>query len=285
MNFQQQNGILRSNQYQNAGVLVKLEYRPTEKLIFALNLSANTRKNEDHASAVNPFTYAVFANPYEKPYNEDGSYASDLSYLPNNYTTETASGYLYDRFNILRELTETRTTQTGLDAEFTFNVRYEVIPGLNLQSIIRKGISYNTEMKAVNAGTYTSWANEKLGRDIFKEGPLPNQYDNGELSENSGRNHNWSLRNQIDYSIALKENHLFSILLANEVISKNSIISAIPPPSIMRIIALRDYLHSIPGSITKPCETAWEACSILRTDRTAAFPFWVHSVTATKTVT
>lgn len=75
-------------------------------------------------------------------------------------------------------------------------------------------------MKAVNAGTYTSWANEKLGRDIFKEGPLPNQYDNGELSENSGRNHNWSLRNQIDYSIALKENHLFSILLANEVISK-----------------------------------------------------------------
>ena len=220
VNFQQQNGILRSNQYQNAGVLVKLEYRPTEKLIFALNLSANTRKNEDHASAVNPFTYAVFANPYEKPYNEDGSYASDLSYLPNNYTTETASGYLYDRFNILRELTETRTTQTGLDAEFTFNVRYEVIPGLNLQSIIRKGISYNTEMKAVNAGTYTSWANEKLGRDIFKEGPLPNQYDNGELSENSGRNHNWSLRNQIDYSIALKENHLFSILLANEVISK-----------------------------------------------------------------
>ena len=108
VNFQQQNGILRSNQYQNAGVLVKLEYRPTEKLIFALNLSANTRKNEDHASAVNPFTYAVFANPYEKPYNEDGSYASDLSYLPNNYTTETASGYLYDRFNILRELTETR---------------------------------------------------------------------------------------------------------------------------------------------------------------------------------
>lgn len=220
VNFQQQNGILLSNQYQNAGVLLKLDYRPIQNLIFALNVSANTRKNEDHASAVNPFNYAVFANPYERPYNDKGNYASDQSYLSDNYTTETASGYKYDHFNILRELNEARSTQTGLDAELTFNVRYEMIPGLSLESIIRKGVSYNTETQNVNAGTYTSWKNEKIARDVYKTDPIPAEYDNGELTESSGKNYNWSIRNQIDYSLTLKEDHLLSLLVANEIMSK-----------------------------------------------------------------
>lgn len=109
LNFQQQNGILRSNSYQNAGLLVKLDYRPIKNLIFALNVSANSRKSRDHASAINPFNYAVFANPYERPYDENGNYAWDLSYLPNNYTTKVASGYNYERFNILKEMNQTRS--------------------------------------------------------------------------------------------------------------------------------------------------------------------------------
>lgn len=221
VNYQEKNGILLSNKYQSAGLLVKLDYRPINNLIFALNVSANTRKNRDHASAVNPFTYAMFANPYERPYDEEGNYDPDLSYLSKNYTTQRASGYVYDQFNIMKELKETKSKQDGLDAEITFNVRYEVIPGLALESIIRKGVSYNTETSEVNAGTYTSWVNESFGRAAYSDyGIMPDGYDNGQLSENAGKNFNWSVRNQIDYSFNIKENHVFSILLANEVMSK-----------------------------------------------------------------
>lgn len=220
VSFQQQNGILRTNSYQNAGLLVKLDYRPIKNLIFAMNVSANSRKSRDHASAINPFNYAVFANPYERPYDENGNYAWDLSYLPNNYTTKVASGYNYERFNILKEMNETRSEQEGLDAQVTFNFRYEVIPGLSIESIARAGRSYNTGLRAVNAGTYTSWINETLAKAIYKNENIPSEYDNGELAETSGRNINWSIRNQIDYSLNLKDSHLFSILLANEVMSK-----------------------------------------------------------------
>ena len=89
VNFQEKNGILLSNKYTNAGILMKLDYRPIKNLILALDLSANIRKNRDHASAVDPFTYAVFANPYERPYDENGNYAADLSYLGTNYTEMT----------------------------------------------------------------------------------------------------------------------------------------------------------------------------------------------------
>lgn len=221
LNFQEKNGILRSNKYTNAGILMKLDYRPIKNLILALDLSANIRKNRDHASAVDPFNYAVFANPYEAPFDENGNYAADLSYLGANYTETTASGYKYDSFNILRELKETRNIQDGLDASMTFNIRYDIIPGLAISSIIRKGMSYNTSTKEIEAGTYTSYVQDGFAQQVFgQQDVLPSEYNNGELSEGSGKNSNWSIRNQIDYSFDIKNSHLFSVLFANEITSK-----------------------------------------------------------------
>ena len=221
LNFQEQNGILRSNKYTNAGILMKLDYRPIKNLILAVDLSANIRKNRDHASAVDPFVYAVFANPYEKPFDENGDYAADLSYLGTNYTETTASGYKYDSFNIIRELRETRTLQDGLDASLTFNARYDIIPGLAISAIVRKGVSYNTTTKEIEAGTYTSYANESFAKQVYSgQDVYPSEYNNGELSESGGKNNNWSFRGQIDYSFKVKNDHLFTLLVANEITSK-----------------------------------------------------------------
>lgn len=221
VNMQQKTGVLKSNKYEAAGLLVKLDYRPFKNFIVALNVSANTRKNSDHASAIDPFKYAVFANPYERPYDDNGEYAYDLSYLPSNYTSENMSGYKYSKFNILNELEQNKKQQNGLDADLTLNLRYEVIKGLTLESILRKGVSYNTDIIEVNEGTYTSYYNESFARSVFKNyDVLPDQYDNGELSESSGRNMNWSIRNQIDYSFDIKEDHLFTVLVATETTSK-----------------------------------------------------------------
>ena len=221
INFQEQNGILRSNKYTNAGVLMKLDYRPIKNLILAVDLSANIRKNRDHASAVDPFVYAVFANPYEKPFDENGDYAADLSYLGTNYTETTASGYKYDSFNIVRELRETRALQDGLDASLTFNARYDIIPGLAVSAIIRKGMSYNTTTTEIESDTYTSYAKESFAKQVYSgQDVLPSEYNNGELSEAAGKNSNWSFRGQIDYSFKVKNDHLFSLLVANEITSK-----------------------------------------------------------------
>lgn len=219
VNFQEKNGILRSNKYTNAGALMKLDYRPLKNLILALDLSANVRKNRDHASAVDPFNYAVFANPYERPFDEDGNYAADLSYLGTNYTEMTASGYKFDSFNIVRELRETKAASDGLDASLTFNIRYDIIPGLAVSSIVRKGVSYNTNTTSVEAGTYTSYVREAFAKQIYTN-LLPEEYNNGELSESSGKSFSWSIRNQIDYSFHIKTDHLFTFLFAHEVTSQ-----------------------------------------------------------------
>ena len=221
VNYQEKNGILLSNKYSNAGILMKLDYRPIKNLILALDINANIRKSRDHASAIDPFKYAIFANRYERPYDENVNYAADLSYLGTNYTETTASGYKYDSFNILRELNETKSAEDGLDASLTFNIRYDIIPGLAISSIIRKGASYNTSTKMIEAGTYTSYAQESFAKQVFSnQEVIPSEYNNGELSESSGKNFNWSIRNQIDYSFNIKNEHLFTVLVAHEVTSK-----------------------------------------------------------------
>ncbi len=73
----------------------------------------------------------------------------------------------------------------------------------------------------IEAGTYTSYAQESFAKQVFSnQEVIPSEYNNGELSESSGKNFNWSIRNQIDYSFNIKNEHLFTVLVAHEVTSK-----------------------------------------------------------------
>lgn len=223
INLNMKDGILRSNKNTNAGVLFKIDYRPIKNLVFEVNVSANTRKNVQHASSVDPFNYAIFANPYEKPFNEDGSYASDHSYLASNYTAETISGYKYADFNIIREMELNTSTQKTLDADITFRMRYDIIKGFNFESVMRKGASYNMGMREISPETYTSNKAEPFANAAYPSASFyPSQYDNGSLNETAGNSENWSMRNQLNYSFSIKSNHSFSFLVANEITSKKT---------------------------------------------------------------
>ena len=60
--------------------------------------------------SLDPFQYAYFANPYESPYNEDGSYRADETYyaLGEYNNKKTSSKIIPDcGFNVLREMDET----------------------------------------------------------------------------------------------------------------------------------------------------------------------------------
>lgn len=58
---------------------------------------------------INPFTYAYFANPYESPYNTDGSYKADETYYSlGEYNNKNIEKTVPDSgFNIMREMNET----------------------------------------------------------------------------------------------------------------------------------------------------------------------------------
>lgn len=220
--YMEQQGILRANSYKTMGLLLNMDYRPSKKWIFSMNIGLNERENKDHASAIDPFKYAIFANPYEKPFDSAGNYASDWSYLPNNFTTIRGNQLKYDTFNIRRELEETSNRKTGIDIDATFTVRFQPIERLTLQAIARKSVSHTQGIQEVPAKTYTSYIQEALAREVYKAVPIyPSQYDNGELLESSGKSHNWAFRFQADYNWQINRNHIITLFGAFEAMSKN----------------------------------------------------------------
>src|SRR5690606_9869436 len=98
---QQAQGSLIENKYETGGFNMKLSRFVTDKLLLNLNLYSTLKMNREGQAGMDPFKYAVFANPYEKPYHEDGSYASDMTYRAIPYTVGSAPALHYTEFNII----------------------------------------------------------------------------------------------------------------------------------------------------------------------------------------
>lgn len=70
----------------------------------------------------------MYANPYERLYNPDGSYASDITYAPNSSSLHP--GLQWSTFNIMKEIKENTQNTRYIDADISMKVEWEIIKGL-----------------------------------------------------------------------------------------------------------------------------------------------------------
>jgi len=70
----------------------------------------------------------MYANPYERLKNEDGTKAYDISY--NAKESSIRDGLDWDTFNILDDLNRNTNTNRYLDAELSLKVEWEIVKGL-----------------------------------------------------------------------------------------------------------------------------------------------------------
>ena len=219
INYNGQSGILKSNSYDNLGASLEIRHKPAQNFEMNFKLNGNFRESKDHNSSIDPFKYAVFANPYEKPFNEDGSYAADFTYLGDNRSS-IHYGNIYDQFNILRELNETQNKTIASDLSARLGMNYQVMEGLSVD--LNGSLTYSTNNTEAWAapGTYTSYSNCFTSSAI--SGELPEKYNNGYLKEGSGRSTAFALRGLISYNNNKLENHAFSLVVGTELSGSKS---------------------------------------------------------------
>ena len=219
LNYSGQDGILKGNGYDNLGAKLEIRHKPIENLELHFQVEGSYRESVNHASAVDPFKYAVFANPYEKPYNEDGSYAADLSYLGNNWSSQKY-GYKFDSFNILRELNETQDKSIASDISVRLGFNYKIMEGLTADVSGALTYSTNNTEKWAAPETYASYANASFVRAalmINPENEIPAGYNNGYLREGSGRSTAFALRGLLSYNNDKLEGHSFYAAVGSEI--------------------------------------------------------------------
>ena len=124
LNFQSSQGTMQENDFKSGGLNMKLSRYVLDNLLLKFNLYSTIKKNQEGQAGMDVFRYAAFANPYERPYNEDGSYSSDMSYrdLTNDVTYYSDLNYM--DFNILRELRENTLTNNYADIRGQFGVEW-----------------------------------------------------------------------------------------------------------------------------------------------------------------
>jgi outer membrane receptor protein involved in Fe transport len=156
---------------------------------------------------MDPFKYAVFANPYEKPYNDDGSYASDMTYRAIPYSVGSAPALLYTNFNILRELRENTLTNMYGNVRGQLSVQYDFFKGFKYTGNVAASYTTVQDKDESYAGTYRSWANNWLNSSSTA-GSVLSEYNRGFLEEKSARTMDYTVRNTLEYMKKIQNHFL-----------------------------------------------------------------------------
>lgn len=97
LNYLKEVGTEPNNKYDRLGMNIKLTHNPSEKIRITGGLGATMKNDRVTASSVNSLEYAMYANPYERLKNEDGTKAYDISY--NAKESSIRDGLDWDTFN------------------------------------------------------------------------------------------------------------------------------------------------------------------------------------------
>lgn len=218
MGFNDDRGMLINNDYKRYNVSTSVTITPIERLKLDIGNDFAFQKSISPDSYVNAFTYAYFANPYEKPYNEDGSYASDDTYFSLGYYNGRSSEIVMplDGFNILKELNLNSTTTSNISNTLRGQLDLKIIDQLKFVGLASYSYSTNSTDKIVDASTYTAFR-DRLGND---DKSLTKLY--GNITQNRSIRSSYVVRGHFAYNQTFRDKHTLNILAGAELRGANS---------------------------------------------------------------
>lgn len=219
LNAVDEKGVLKSNRFNTFSGMLKMSYRPGEKFLADFSLDAAYRESNNHNSAVDPFKYAVFANPYE---TADGY---DTSWLGNQYNS-LGEGTKYETFNILNELDNTGEKSVASDITATLRLNYQIRPWLKAEAYGRIGYANSLTERWADKGTYGSYNNYMLMQAFLTSsnvpGELPAEYNRGYMSGSTARTPSYSMRAGLSANHTFGNRHHVNGYVGSEVRSAES---------------------------------------------------------------
>lgn len=214
INYLHEKGTVPNNKMNRLNMNVKLTHTPVRQLHITGGLAATIKNDRISASKIDPLSYALYANPYERPYKEDGTYDFDLSYDVSE--SSIRDGFKWEKFNIVDDLNRNTNTSRYLNAEFNLKIEWEIIPGLTFSTQGVYNANSNHNRITEGAGTYTNFVNNWYSH--ARE--LPHEMVKGSLREATGYSNSYTFRNTLQYSSNFKEKHFITIFAGQEISSR-----------------------------------------------------------------
>ena len=202
LGYTKDNGLVKKTGYDRYTLNTKLSLTPSERLKMEIGLDLSQQKYKGYSGTVDLFRYAYFANPYESPYNEDGSYRADFTYGNlSKINGRDWNNLPPNGLNVLRELNETSSEANNFATTVRFNLEYTIIEGLKFNGLFSYGFA-NYKTDNINGpDTYAAY-NDRLSFDQSKKDKTY-----GSIYQTSANNTNYSARGYLSYTARLGINH------------------------------------------------------------------------------
>ncbi len=211
------NGIVVNTNSSAANFTAKVDTRPAKWMKLNFQADFSYQKALSPSSSVDMFRYAYFANPYERPYNADGSYKADMTY----FTMNSANGAVDhstppNGFNLMREINETNSKSTSASATIQGNTTIDICKGLNFTGLA--SFSYMNDLSSNINGkdTYAAWNDRPFESDIVSKRIY------GSITQQSTQNISYLLRGQFNFARTFNERHNLNAIAGAEIRSSNA---------------------------------------------------------------
>lgn len=216
LNYLTEKGTQLNNKMNRLGMNLKLTHNPVKQVRINGGLAATIKNDRISASNIDPLKYAMYANPYERPYKEDGSADADLSY--NASLSKIRDGFKWDKFNAIDDLNRNTNTSRYLDAELTLKVEWEILPGLMFTTHGIYNANSNHNRISEGANTYTNFVNNWYTYNT----EITHDMVRGSLREATGYSNSYTFRNTLQYSAEFSEKHFITLFAGQEISERTS---------------------------------------------------------------
>lgn len=213
MGYSTNNGLVKKTSYDRYNVNAKIDMKPHPKLSMGLNTDLSIQTAKGPSADQDLFKYAYFANPYEKPYNADGSYRADNTF----YNLKSVNGGGFDIYtppngvNIFREINETSNIGKNFSGTATFDLNYKI--SRNFRFVGLGSYSYTDNRSDNINGRYTNTAfKDRLFFDAY-----PSTRTYGSITQTSANTSGYLLRGQLQYDKRINGIHSISALAGSEI--------------------------------------------------------------------
>lgn len=211
--YAKNNGLVKKTDYDRYNVSAKLDMKPTRRVKFGIQADFAMQKSTSPSLNVDPFKYAYFANPYERPYNDDGSYSTDGTYFSYR---KANGGYDISNpingYNIFREMNETSSEAKSMTATLIANLSVNILDNLTFEGMASYGYVNNNTDNINGKDTYAAWNDRP-----FDSQKSSSTRTYGSITQSSAYNTNYTVRGQFHYFNTFAKDHYLSALLGSEL--------------------------------------------------------------------
>ncbi|NCC46376.1 MAG: SusC/RagA family TonB-linked outer membrane protein, partial [Bacteroidia bacterium] len=213
MGYGTNNGLVKNNIYDRYNLSSKIDMTISDRVKVGFNTTLSYQYSKDASGSTDLFKYAYFANPYEKPFNQDGSYRPDETY----FELGKANGNTYfiipdNGINIIRDLNETSSRVNSFDMMQVATLSWRMIDNLKFEGLASLTYSSNNTDNINGKDTYAAFSDRP-----FEGSNSYSQRKYGSIFQSSAYNNSYNLRGQLNYNKEFGRKHYVSMLLGSEV--------------------------------------------------------------------